>query len=108
MNILCYESKKKDQLFTNEKKKCISLTSKISSCFLVISLLYELKTILTSGNETKCWIEMKKGSTDEIEVTVKPAMTGRHALEIRILDRVVVSKEFESKPGKCSLNVLHI
>ncbi|XP_065929818.1 uncharacterized protein [Magallana gigas] len=41
---------------------------------------------------------MKKGSTDELEVTVKPAMTGRHVLDIRILDRVVVSKEFESKP----------
>lgn len=48
---------------------------------------------------------MKKGSTDELEVTVKPAMTGRHVLDIRILDRVVVSKEFESKPGKCSINV---
>uniref|UniRef100_A0A8W8M7M2 Uncharacterized protein n=1 Tax=Magallana gigas TaxID=29159 RepID=A0A8W8M7M2_MAGGI len=40
----------------------------------------------------------EKGSTDELEVTMKPAMTGRHALEIRILERVVVSKEFESKP----------
>lgn len=27
----------------------------------------------------------EKGSTDELEVTMKPAMTGRHALEIRIL-----------------------
>ncbi|XP_052683351.1 uncharacterized protein LOC128163738 [Crassostrea angulata] len=50
------------------------------------------------GNETKCWTEMKKGSTDELEVTVKPTMTGRHSLEIRILYRVVVHKEFESKP----------
>lgn len=50
--------------------------------------------------------EMTKGSTDELEVTVKPAMTGRHALEMRILDRVVVSKAFESKPGKCSINVV--
>lgn len=49
---------------------------------------------------------MKKGSTDELEVTVKPIMTGRHALEIRILDRVVVHKEFESKSGKCSINVV--
>lgn len=89
-------------------KNVISLTAKISSCFLVIPLLSKFKTLLTSGNETKCWTEMKKGSTDELEVTVKPAMAGRHALEIRILDRVVVSKEFESKPGKCSINVLHI
>lgn len=50
----------------------------------------------------------EKGNTDELEVTMKPAMTGRHALEIRILERVVVSKEFESKPGKCSINVLYL
>lgn len=68
--------------------------------------MFKFKTFLTSGNETKCLTEMKKGSIDELEVTVKPAMTGRHALDIRILDRVVVSKEFESKPGKCSINVV--
>lgn len=30
---------------------------------------------------------------------MKPTTTGRHALEIRVLERVVVSKDFESKPG---------
>ena len=43
---------------------------------------------------------MKKGSSDELEVTVKPCMTGRHSLDIIVLDRVIVHKEFESKPGK--------
>lgn len=94
----------KKLLFTLFKRKR-NLIAKISSCTLVMLLIYEFKTFLTSGNETKCWIEMKKGSTDELEVTVKPTMTGRHSLEIRILDRVVVHKEFESKPGKCSVNV---
>lgn len=61
---------------------------------------------MTTGNETKCWREMRKGSIDELNVTVKPTMTGRHALEIRVLDRVVVHKNFESKPGKCSINVV--
>lgn len=56
---------------------------------------------LDTGAETECARKMKKGSTDELEVTVKPTMTGRHSLEIRVLDRVVVSKDFESKPGKC-------
>lgn len=41
-----------------------------------------------------------------MEVTWKPAMTGKHALEIRVLDRVVVYKEIESKPGKYSINVV--
>lgn len=35
---------------------------------------------------------------------MKPTMTGRHSLEIRVLDRVVVHKEFESKPG----NAIHV
>lgn len=56
---------------------------------------------MDTGAETECARKMKKGSTDELEVTVKPTMTGRHSLEIRVLDRVVVSKDFESKPGKC-------
>lgn len=33
-------------------------------------------------------------------------MTERHALEIRVLDRVVVHKEIDSKPGKYSINVV--
>lgn len=43
---------------------------------------------------------MKKGSIDELEVTVKPIMTGRHALVIKLLDRVILQKDFEIKPGK--------
>lgn len=111
MNILCYESKKKINfflIFYKWKKNCILFILKIFSCFLVIFLLYELKIILILGNEIKCWIEMKKGSIDEIEVIVKLVMMGRYVLEIRILDWVVVSKEFESKLGKCFLNVLYI
>lgn len=42
---------------------------------------------------------MKKGSTDELKVTVKPTMTGRHALLIRILDRLILQMDFESTPG---------
>lgn len=42
---------------------------------------------------------MKKGSTDELEVTVKPTMTGRHALLVRILDRLILRMDFESTPG---------
>lgn len=109
INILCNESekmKKKSSFYLFQiKKNVISLTAKISTCLFVFPLLFKFKTFLTSGNETKCLTEMKKGSTDELEVTVKPAMTGRHVLDIRILDRVVVSKEFESTPGKCSINV---
>lgn len=41
-----------------------------------------------------------------MEVTWKSAMTGKHTLEIRVLDRVVVYKEIESKPGKYSINVV--
>lgn len=41
-----------------------------------------------------------------MEVIWKPAMTGKHALEIRVLDRVVVYKEIESKPGKYFINVV--
>lgn len=63
-------------------------------------------SVFTTGNEIKCSRKMKKGSTDELEVNVKPTMTGRHALEIRVLDRVVVYKEFESKPGKCSITYI--
>lgn len=55
---------------------------------------------MDTGAETECARKMKKGSIDELEVTVRPTMTGRHSLEIRVLDRVVVSKDFESKPGK--------
>lgn len=74
-----------------------SLDMKVS--LLIKHLIKYIKT-LNSGTETECARKMKKGSTDELEVTVKPTMTGRHALEIRVLDRVVVSKAFESKPGK--------
>lgn len=42
---------------------------------------------------------MKKGSTDELKVIVKPTMTGRHALLIRILDRLILQMDFESTPG---------
>lgn len=48
-------------------------------------------------------MEMKEGSTDELEATVKPIMKGRHALEIRIHDKVVFRKEIE-RPFK--VNVL--
>lgn len=41
-------------------------------------------------------MEMKEGSTDELEATVKPIMKGRHALEIRIHDKVVFRKEIET------------
>lgn len=41
-----------------------------------------------------------------MEDTWKPAMTGKHTLEIRVLDRGVVYKEIESKPGKYSINVV--
>lgn len=63
MNILCNESEKitKTSLFTLLKwKYAISLTAKISGCFLGIPLFYEFKTFLTSGNETTCLTEMKK------------------------------------------------
>lgn len=49
---------------------------------------------------------MKKGSINELEVIVKLVMMGRYVLDIRILDRVVVSKEFESKLGKCFISVV--
>lgn len=60
-----------------------------------------------TGNETKCWRAMKKGSTDELEVTVKPTMRGRHALLIRILDRLILRMDFESTPvlGQSFANV---
>lgn len=92
----------------NDSKKTHGVKRNLIDCNTIQLLygyasFYEFKTFLTSGNETKCWWEMKKGSTDELEVTVKPIMTGKHSLEIRILDRVVVSKDFESKPGKCSV-----
>lgn len=51
-------------------------------------------------------MEMKEGSTDELEVTVKPIMKGRHALEIRIHDKVVFRKEVETIHGKCSINAV--
>lgn len=37
---------------------------------------------------------------------LEASMTERHALEIRVLDRVVVHKEIDSKPGKYSINVV--
>lgn len=52
------------------------------------------------GVEIECVRKMKKGSIDELEVIVKLIMIGRYFLEIRVLDRVVVSKDFESKLGK--------
>ncbi|XP_078320191.1 tripartite motif-containing protein 2-like [Crassostrea virginica] len=52
-----------------------------------------------TGAETECSTKMKKGSCDELEVTVKPCMTGRHSLDFIVLDRVIVHKEFESKPA---------
>lgn len=70
----------------------------------ILFLKNKYKTYLTPGNETKCWRDMRKESNDELEITVKPVLTGRHILEIRILGRVVFHKTFESKPGKYSLN----
>lgn len=52
------------------------------------------------GVEIECVRKMKKGSIDELEVIVRLIMIGRYFLEIRVLDRVVVSKDFESKLGK--------
>lgn len=78
---------------------------KIFSCILVMFFIYEFKIFLILGNEIKCWKEMKNGSIDELEVIVKLIMIGRYFLEIRIFDRVVVYKEFESKLGKCFVNV---
>lgn len=72
-------------------------------------LLFKLnlfKCFLSSGKKTKCSMEMKEGSTDELEVTVKPIMKGRHALEIRIHDKVVFRKEVETIQGKCSINAV--
>ncbi|XP_061185957.1 tripartite motif-containing protein 2-like [Saccostrea echinata] len=51
------------------------------------------------GTETEILMKMKHGSKDEMEVTIKPAISGRHVLEIKVLDRVVVRKEFECKPA---------
>lgn len=55
-----------------------------------------------TGAETESIVKMKNGSKTDLEVTVKPSGTGRHTLEIKVLDRVVVSKEFECKPGNAS------
>lgn len=88
--------------FSNGVKRDLTNCNTIQLLYNYASF-YEFKTFLTSGNETACWWEMKKGSTDELEVTVRPTMTGRHVLEIRVLDKVVLSKNFESKPGKCSV-----
>lgn len=41
-------------------------------------------------------MRIKEGNTDELEVTVKPIMKGRHVLEIRIHDKVVFHKEVET------------
>lgn len=94
---------------------------------LVLPFLYEEKRNLTNcnyllfsnasfymkwtynfltGNENRCSWKIKKRSTHNMEVIWKPAMTGKHALEIRVLNRVVVYKEIESKPGKYFINVV--
>jgi hypothetical protein len=54
---------------------------------------------IMTGAETESKMKIKQGSKTDLEVTVKPTVTGRHTLEVRVLDRVVVSKAFECKPG---------
>lgn len=68
---------------------------------VLVNLILIRYKILDIGVEIECVRKMKKGSIDELEVIVKLIMIGRYFLEIRVLDRVVVSKDFESKLGKC-------
>lgn len=68
---------------------------------VLVNLILIRYKILDIGVEIECVRKMKKGGIDELEVIVKLIMIGRYFLEIRVLDRVVVSKDFESKLGKC-------
>lgn len=50
--------------------------------------------------ETTCACEKKRqGNTKDLEVIFMPTRSGKHTLEIRILDKVVVKEKFEIKPG---------
>lgn len=58
------------------------------------------------GNEIRCLWKIKKRSIYNMEVIWKLVMMGKYILEIRVLDRVVVYKEIESKLGKYFINVV--
>lgn len=66
--------------------------------FFIISLLKITCFIIDA--ETTCACEKKRqGNTKDLEVIFMPTRSGKHTLEVRILDKVVVKEKFEIKPG---------
>lgn len=66
--------------------------------YFIISLLKITCFIIDA--ETTCACEKKRqGNTKDLEVIFMPTRSGKHTLEIRILDKVVVKEKFEIKPG---------
>lgn len=60
--------------------------------------LYNSYVSFIIGNETTCE-KKRKGNTSDLEVIFVPRTSGKHTLEIRILNKVLVNEDFEIKQG---------
>lgn len=61
--------------------------------------LLKMNCFIIDAETTSACEKKRKGNTKDLEVIFMPTRSGKHTLEIRILGKVVVNKNFEIKTG---------